>query len=197
MTSPAFELPSTPLPASHSATYNIHRIYRPSPTVMLLQPSPVLWIWTLVALAFAPLVWSVGRACSFDTALTHGLSLALVFMAAGLAIMALIFHRFGPYVRFDRDTQHISITGLQYGKGHHHPMAEIRGVQFCDAGEKENTETSWHAYQLNLVLGRHAPTRINLLECAGEAKLRAIAQAVADFLGVPLYTGSPAKSETV
>jgi hypothetical protein len=185
------EIPNEAIATKHSASGNIHRLARPSRAVLVLEPGRKLWIMALLILAVVPVVWGV---CIFKraaTELTVGLSLMPLIGAFGVAVGGFCFHRFGTRVRFDCDLQRVTITGARHAGGLHYSFSDIAAVQFCDAGIKQG-DGAWHAYQVNLVIGGAAPTRINLLDSGGRTQLQAMAKEIAEFLGVPFYIGSHA-----
>jgi len=178
--------PNDPLPTTHSANGNVHRLVKISPKVLVLEPGSINWWAALVSFAFFLIVLAICNAKHADRGLTIGLSLFPVFTAAGFGIVAFCYHRFGTRVRFDGDKQEVSITGRRHGGGFHYPWKDIRAVQFCDAGRKQGEGAAWHTFQVNLVVGSDKSSRINLLDSAGKRKLHSIAKELADFIEVPL-----------
>ena len=189
MATPTFIVPNDPVATMHSANGNVHRLSRVSPTVLVLEPGRSLWVSALVFLALFPVVLIVCIAKHAEVGLTLGLSLLPLSGAGGYAVPAFCYHRFGTRARLDRDTQRVTVTGARHGAGLRYSLADVRAIQFCDAGIKQG-EGSWHAYQVNLVVAADVPSRINLLDSGGKKRLRSIAREIADFAGVPLYCGS-------
>ena len=180
-------VPAAPLDTDGSSNANFHRLKQPSEFKLVLAPGPALWLLAgifIVTSVAAFIICSAKASSGATAAFTCG----LLFLGLGFGIAAFIYHRFGMRATFDKMHGEIVVAGYRYTPPKRLSLGEVCAVQFCDAGIRGKDE-SWHSYQVNLVTNRDKPKRINLLDSAGEKKLKAIADQLATFLNVPLFIG--------
>jgi len=193
MSSTLLEVPAEPLPTTHLATRNVHRLTRESPGELVLEPGPADWWAALASLGFLPLILAVCFAKDASLGITVGLSLLPLLAAAGFTVAALVYDRYGTRARFDRDRRRVSVTGWRHGGGLSYPWEGIKAVQFCDPPGK--FARSSRVCQVNLVVGSDPLWRINLLHSGGRKQLRRMAAEIAVFLEVPLYVNALAAQD--
>jgi hypothetical protein len=127
-------IPNEPVATNSSASCNVHRLVRRSPTVLVLQPGRTPWVVALAFLAASPVVLAICIGMRAGLVLTVLLSVIPLCGVIPMVVVALCYQFLGTRARFDRDKQRISITGVRHGLGRDFSLSDIVAIQFCGAG---------------------------------------------------------------
>lgn len=102
-------------------------------------------------------------------------------------VIGLLAYRYmATRVTISRADRAIIVTG-RWRETIREPLDELAAVQLLYIGRRAvGRSPSRRVFQLNLVLSASPPRRVLLFQCGHERRMRALAQALADFARVPL-----------
>lgn len=189
--------PAKSVKTSSSSPANLHELVRPEPGVLVLRPAygRIIKAGVTLALITAPFAFLGWHYLPSDSGnRIWQFWLVPVFAGVGPLVMAVVYRYRGTQLRFDRNRGKLILTRFRPDNGATRALKNIREVQLCAAGMREHRNDHddedrgyvWESFQLNLLLdGAGDDTRLNLLDNADEAKLRAMGASIADFLKIP------------